>query len=129
MDVIVAGEGVRCNEWYLRLIERRTIQARSLAAAADHCGSFFHILRCVSEQSSHMLSVSTPRKRVLEEDGLERISSINISCPRGADAESICTPPKKSRATAASPAHIERPSFFPLGPCCNIFLILVPSHS
>jgi len=23
--VIVAGEGVRCNEWYLQLIERRTI--------------------------------------------------------------------------------------------------------
>ena len=66
-------------------------------------------------QPLHMLSVSTPRKRFLEEDGLERISSINISCPRGADADSISTPPKKSRATAGSPAQIERPSFFPLG--------------
>jgi hypothetical protein len=66
-------------------------------------------------QPLHMLSVSTPRKRFLEEDGLERISSINISCPRGADADSISTPPKKSRATAGSPAQIERPTFFPLG--------------
>lgn len=60
-----------------------------------------------------MLSVSTPRKRQMEDDGLERISSINISCPRGTDA--INTPPKKSRATVASPAQIDRPSFFPLG--------------
>ena len=60
-----------------------------------------------------MLSVSTPRKRQMEDDGLERISSINISCPRGTDA--IITPPKKSRATVASPAQIDRPSFFPLG--------------
>jgi hypothetical protein len=62
-----------------------------------------------------MLSVSTPRKRFLEEDGLERISSINISCPRGAEVDSTSTPPKKSRAAAGSPAQIERPSFFPLG--------------
>jgi hypothetical protein len=62
-----------------------------------------------------MLSVSTPRKRLLEDDGLERISSINISCPRGADVESTSTPPKKCRATAVSPAQIERPTFFPQG--------------
>jgi hypothetical protein len=75
-----------------------------------------------------MLSVSTPRKRVLEEDGLDRISSINISCPRGADADSISTPPKKSRATTSSPAQIERPSFFPLGLLSKVQKLAMKCH-
>jgi len=66
-----------------------------------------------------MLSISTPRKRFLEEEGLDRISAINISRPRNADAESVSTPPKKSRAANSSPAQIERPSFFPLGLQCS----------